>query len=82
MKITTETGSVYEIDDRGICRKYSKDGELLDSFKVFYKYAVPDEVTSVIELYEIPRSEPEIGKRLYIGGMNDSWISTKVVSID
>lgn len=82
MKIATETGSIYDIDDHGICRKYGKDGELIDSFKVFYKCAVPDEVTTTTELYQLPRSEPEIGKRLYIGGMNDSWISTKVVSIE
>lgn len=82
MRITTETGSVYEIDDHGICRKYDKSGEFIDSFKAFYKCAVPDWVTTVKEVYELPNSEPEIGKRFYVSGMNDSWISTKVVSIE
>jgi hypothetical protein len=82
VKITTETGSVYDIDDHGICRKYNKSGELIDSFKAFHKCAVPAWVTTTDELYALPKSEPEVGKRLYISGMNDSWISTKVISIE
>jgi hypothetical protein len=82
MKITTETGSVYEIDDHGICRKYDKSGECIDSFKVWYMVPVPNEVVSVKEIYDLPKGDPEIGKRLYIGGKDSWWVSTRVVSIE
>ena len=35
MRITTETGSVYEIDERGLCRKYDASGDHIDTFKVW-----------------------------------------------
>lgn len=84
MKITTESGSVYEIKD-GLCNKYDSTGERIDAFKVWYMKVVPDWVTTAKEIYDLPddtRREPEIGKRLYLGGKDTWWISTKVVSIE
>jgi hypothetical protein len=82
MKITTETGSVYEIDDRLICRKYDKNGVGIDSFKVWYMKSVPDDVLTMSELYDLPKGDPEVGKRLYLGGRDSWWLSTRVVKIE
>lgn len=85
MKITTETGSVYSIDERGVCIKYDSAGRAVDSFKVWYLRVVPDWVTTTKELYELddePTKVPEIGKRMYIGGKDTWWISTPVVRIE
>lgn len=82
MKITTETGSVYEIDEHGICRKYDASGECIDAFRAWYMAPVPNEVVSVEEVYDLPKGDPEVGKRLYIGGRDSWWVSTKVVSIE
>lgn len=81
MKITTETGSVYDIDDGGICRKYS-DGKLVDSFKAMFKRSVPETVTKLEEVYELPEGELKVGDRLYISGINNWWISTPIVRIE
>ena len=82
MKITTETGSVYEIDEHGLCRKYDASGDHIDTFKVWYMVPVPNEVVSAKEIYDLPKGDPEIGKRLYIGGRDNWWVSTKVISIE
>lgn len=81
MKITTETGSVYDIDSGGVCRKY-RDGNVIDSFKPYFMRSVPDTVKSLEEIYELPESELKIGDRLYISGLNNWWISTKMVRIE
>jgi DNA repair photolyase len=81
MKITTETGSCYVIE-RGICKKLDSAGRTVDVFKVYMTKAVSDEVNSIEEIYELERSEPEVGKRLYISGKEAWWISTKVVRIE
>lgn len=80
MKITTESGSVYEIK-KNLCRKYSKDGDLIDTFKIFYMKAVPSDISSLAQIYELPTSKPEVGKRLYLGNAHSFWLSTVVVSI-
>jgi len=43
IKITTETGSIYKIDELGICKKFNKSGDWIDSFKVFIIKAIPDD---------------------------------------
>lgn len=80
-KITTKSGSRYEIDGHGICRKYGSDGSLVDSFKVYVLKALPTTVTSMGEVWDYPNSDPEIGKLMYIGGMDGYWITTEVVDI-
>lgn len=82
MKIRTASGALYEIDDHGICRKYDSDGLHIDSFKVFFKKALPTTVRSLGDVWDYPNGEPEVGKLLYIGGMDSYWISTEVVSIE
>jgi hypothetical protein len=82
VKITTETGSVYNIDDHGICVKTDKDGNRIDSFKPFTLKPVPDSVHSWQEVHEIPNSYPVVGQRMYIGGLNMWWLTTLVVSIE
>lgn len=82
MKITTKSGSRYEIDDRGICRKYNEHGTNVDSFKLFFIKAIPTTVTSLAEVWDYPNREPEVGMLLYIGGKDGYWISTEVVSIE
>jgi hypothetical protein len=82
MKITTETGSVYEINDGRVCHKFNKEGIVIDAFKVFYMRVVPDGVLSMKEVYELPEGDPEVGKRLYLGGKDSWWFSTRVVKIE
>ena len=82
MIIKTESGSRYEIDDHGICRKFNSEGTGVDSFKVFFMKAIPDAVTNLGEIWDYPDGEPEVGKLLYIGGKDGWWLSTKVVSIE
>lgn len=82
VRITTETGSVYDISDRGICHKMNKDGHCVDAFKPFVIKAVPDTVTTLGEVYELEDSEPVIGQRMFISGLNNWWLSTNVVSVE
>jgi hypothetical protein len=82
MKITTESGSVYEIDSRGVCVKKDSEGKKVDAFKVFSLKPVPDNLTEWAELLEIPNSRPSVGKRMYISGLNTYWISTAVVRVE
>ena len=81
MRITTESGSVYEIKD-GICKKYNPQGVGVDAYKVYVMKAVPSSVLTIGEIYDLPESQPEIGKRLYTSGKGSWWISTRVVSIE
>ena len=80
-KITTKSGSRYEIDDHGICRKYDSKNSHVDSFKVYILKALPTTVTSMGEVWDYPNGEPEVGKLMYIGGMDGYWITTEVVDI-
>lgn len=82
MLISTKSGSRYEIAPNGVCRKYDSQGEMIDAFKVFYMRPVPLNVSSMDEIYKLPEAGPEIGKCLYIGGRDNWWLSTEVVSIE
>ena len=81
IKVTTETGSVYNIDEYGFCRKMNGAGELVDTFKPWIMKPIPDHVETLGEIYELPEGEPVIGQRLYLCGRESWWISTRVVSI-
>lgn len=81
MKITTETGSVYDIGDHGICRKTDSEGNHVDSFKPLYMVPITKETTTLGEIHELPQGEPVIGKRLYISGLNNWWLTTRIVSV-
>jgi hypothetical protein len=85
MKITTESGSIYDIDSHGICRKFNKTGDCIDSFKVFVikPVTVSDKnIKTWDDLRALPEGNLEVGKRLYIGGRDTWWISTPIVSIE
>ena len=84
IRITTETGSIYEKDSHGFWRKFDKDGNWIDSFKVFFMKPVPNDenIKTWADLLDLPEGTPEVGKRLYIGSRGASWISTRVVSIE
>jgi len=82
LRILTKSGSRYEINDHGVCKKYNSEGEAVDAFKVFYMRPVPLGVQNMDEVYRLPESDPEIGKCLYIGGRDRWWLSTEVVEID
>lgn len=82
MKITTETGSVYDIDDHGICVKTDKDGNRIDAFKPFTMIPVPDTVRTFEEIFSLPHGDPVVGQRLYISGLQVWWLTTIVVSVE
>jgi hypothetical protein len=82
MKITTESGSVYEIDERGILTKYNANGVGIDAFKIWQMKAVPVYVETMEEIWDMPAGEPEVGKLLYVGGKDGWWLSTPVVRIE
>lgn len=81
MKIYTESGSHYEIDN-GICRKFNSEGMGVDAFKVFAMKAIDPNIKSMKEVWTAPDAEPEVGKLLYISGLNSWWLSTPVVRIE
>lgn len=82
MRVVTESGSVYEVNDRGIMTKYNSDGHGVDSWKIWQMKAVPTDVGDMKEVWDLPQSEPEIGKLLYVGGKDGWWLSTPVVRIE
>ncbi len=82
MIIRTESGSRYEIDDHGICKKFDSDGNAIDAFKVFFMKAVPTTVTQLGDVWDYPNGDPQVGMLLYIGGKDGWWLSTEVVSIE
>jgi hypothetical protein len=82
VKITTKSGSVYKINDHRICTKYDKDGNAIDSFKVYVVKSIDNDVNNFDQLLASPGNSPEIGKRMYISGLDVYWISTTVVSIE
>jgi hypothetical protein len=86
VKVTTNSGAVYEIRD-GICYKTDHRGFAYEPFKVWV--TKPVEYTYDLEwdqfwalIHSLPEGEPEIGKHLYIAGKDNWWISTTVVSIE
>lgn len=82
MKITTESGSVYNIDDSGICTKTDKDGNRIDAFKPFIIIPVPNHIKLAKGIYTLPQGEPVVGQRLYISGLSTWWLTTPVVLIE
>lgn len=82
MRITTESGSVYNIDSRGICIKSNSEGKQIDAFKVIAIKAIGENVSQWSDLAEIPNSSPVVGKRMYISGFNTWWVSTAVVKVE
>lgn len=82
MRILTKSGSRYEIDERGIVKKYNSEGAGVDAFKVYVMKAVPLDVSGMEEVWDLPESEPEVGKLLYVGGKDGWWLSTEVVDIE
>ena len=82
MRISTKSGSRYEIDERGIVKKYNSEGVGIDAFKVYAMKAVPMNVQNMQEIWDMPESQPEVGKLLYVGGKDRWWLSTEVVEID
>lgn len=82
MRITTESGSVYEISPHGICVKTDSEGNRIDSFKVFSIKPISENVTEWADLLDIPNSRPEVGKRMYISGLNTWWVSTIVLKVE
>lgn len=82
MKITTETGSVYNIDEHGICVKTDKNGNRIDAFKPFIMIPVPDGTKTLKDVLELPHGDPVIGQRIYISGLDNWWLSTAVVKVE
>ena len=82
MKITTESGSVYSIDDHGFCVKTDKHGNRIDAFKAFVIIPVPESVKTVKEVFTFPEGKPVVGQRLYISGLDVWWLTTLVVSVE
>ena len=81
-KVVTTSGSVYEINESGICVKTDKDGKHVDAFKPLVVIPVPDHIKFGREIYTLPQGEPIIGQRLYLSGLNTWWLTTPVVSIE
>lgn len=82
MLIKTESGSSYKITG-GICRKYNDQGLCIDAFKVISMKSVPNEgINTFKDVFDLPQSKPEIGKRIHIAGFDSDWLSTLVVSIE
>lgn len=82
MIIKTASGSRYEIEEGGICRKFDSEGRGIDAFKVFKLKGVQKDVHNFVEAVEAPDCEPEVGMRLYVAGLNGWWLSTEIVEID
>jgi hypothetical protein len=81
IKIVTKTGSVYTINESGICLKTDKDGRSIDAFKPFCMKPIPKDVLTIGDVHALPDGEPVIGQRLYISGLNTWWVTTPVVSV-
>lgn len=85
--ITTETGSTYKIL-HNICHKQDKDGNHLDSFKVFYITGISADTQSMDDIFDkikdgtFERRLPEVGERMYISGRDGWWLSTTVISVE
>ena len=82
MRVTTESGSVYEISEHGICVKTNSDGYRVDAFKAMTIKAVPDSASSWEDIYNTPDGDPVVGQRMYISGLNTWWLTTPVVKVE
>lgn len=82
LRILTKSGSRYEINEHGIMTKYNSEGHGIDSWKVWQMKAVPTDVENMQQVWDLPDSEPEVGKLLYVGGKDGWWLSTEVVDIE
>jgi hypothetical protein len=81
--IVTETGSEYEFTNN-LCIKNGKV-----EFKMWWSYCFDD--YDKMTLSEVPkpfidedsdkRLPLQVGKRMYVGGKDSFWISTRIVSI-
>jgi hypothetical protein len=80
MKVTTTSGSVYDIS-HGMCTKYSAEGERLDTFKV---YGIKPFTPPILlkDIHDLPDGKPQIGMCIYIWGRDITWCSTPVISIE
>lgn len=81
MRIVTESGATYSIEN-GVCYKTGHDGEKHSPFKVWVTKAIDPNAKTWDEVYDAPLGPPEIGKRMYVAGKDDFWLSTVVVSIE
>lgn len=79
MVVVTESGSQYRIFD-GICRKFDKDGIMVDIFKVWVMKGINLDALTWQDLHE-SKDKVEVGKRMYIAGSNVWWITTPVEAI-
>lgn len=80
--IKTASGSRYEIDEGGLCRKFDSEGRGVDAFKALKIKGVHKYVQNFTEAIAAPDCEPEIGMKLYAAGLNGWWLSTEIVSIE
>lgn len=77
MRVTTETGSYYDIDGAF----WSKNGGPHE--RLWWGYCVPSKgYTSWAEIYAAEHHEIQVGMSLYIGNSDIWWLSTKIVSIE
>jgi hypothetical protein len=81
MRITTESGSVYEITDHGVCKKTNREGRAVDAFKLLIMKPVPPGLTSWEELHELPQGDPLVGDRLFLSGLDNWWLTTPVQAV-
>jgi hypothetical protein len=81
MIVTTESGSVYDIDENGVCLKKDSTGRVIDAFKPFHMAPVADDVKTLADIYGLPQGDPVVGQRFYISGLSCWWLSTPVVSV-
>lgn len=84
LKVTTESGSVYIIDERRICNKYDSEGYMVATFKVMSLKALPGNISyySMSDIHEVPEGEPVVGWRMFISGLDPWWVTTPVVSVE
>lgn len=84
MKITTETGSYYEISG-GFWSKNGGPKQKLwwaYCFDWFEGMTQEDVPLPYFEEDEQKRLPLQVGKRMYIGSRDDSWVSTTIISIE
>lgn len=62
-------------------KKYNSEGVGVDAWKIWVMKSVPEDVHDMQEVWDLPVSEPEVGKRLYVGGKDGWWLSTEVIEI-
>jgi hypothetical protein len=77
MKITTESGSVYEITPRGY---WSKNGNYHQ--KVWLMYCISNDVRTHSEIFATEKLPLTVGLRLYVAGKNEWALSTAIISIE